>query len=103
MYFIGFKVNGGNEASGEKKARLARELGISREILYQYLRHSDEGNVHDAWVTNTAHEMMTFSDQDYTSGARRELTRPSRSIIFTACHSSSLSFMGPSPEMLRGC
>ena len=26
-------------ASGEKKAALARELGISRETLYQYLRH----------------------------------------------------------------
>jgi DNA invertase Pin-like site-specific DNA recombinase len=26
-------------ASGEKKARLAREFGISRETLYQYLRH----------------------------------------------------------------
>jgi len=25
-------------ASGEKKAALARELGISRETLYQYLR-----------------------------------------------------------------
>ena len=25
-------------ASGEKKARLAREFGISRETLYQYLR-----------------------------------------------------------------
>lgn len=26
-------------ASGEKKAHLAREFGISRETLYQYLRH----------------------------------------------------------------
>ncbi len=28
-------------ASGEKKAKLARELGISRETLYQYLRTTD--------------------------------------------------------------
>lgn len=28
-------------AAGEKKARLARELGISRETLYQYLRTDD--------------------------------------------------------------
>lgn len=28
-------------ATGEKKARLARELGISRETLYQYLRTDD--------------------------------------------------------------
>jgi DNA invertase Pin-like site-specific DNA recombinase len=27
-------------AAGEKKAALARELGISRETLYQYLRES---------------------------------------------------------------
>jgi DNA invertase Pin-like site-specific DNA recombinase len=27
--------------AGEKKARLARELGISRETLYQYLRTDD--------------------------------------------------------------
>lgn len=27
-------------AGGEKKARLAREFGISRETLYQYLRKS---------------------------------------------------------------
>jgi DNA-binding phage protein len=28
-------------AAGEKKAQLARELGISRETLYQYLRTTD--------------------------------------------------------------
>ncbi len=28
-------------ASGEKKAQLARELGVSRETLYQYLRTTD--------------------------------------------------------------
>ena len=28
-------------AAGEKKAKLARELGISRETLYQYLRTDD--------------------------------------------------------------
>ena len=29
-------------AGGEKKARLAREFGISRETLYQYLRESEQ-------------------------------------------------------------
>lgn len=29
-------------AAGEKKARLAREFGISRETLYQYLRESEQ-------------------------------------------------------------
>lgn len=28
-------------AVGEKKAKVARELGISRETLYQYLRMAD--------------------------------------------------------------
>ena len=28
-------------AAGEKKVQLARELGISRETLYQYLRTTD--------------------------------------------------------------
>jgi len=31
----------GRAAAGEKKAALAREFGISRETLYQYLRRSD--------------------------------------------------------------
>jgi len=30
-------------AAGEKKATLARELGVSRETLYQYLRTDDRG------------------------------------------------------------
>lgn len=29
-------------AAGEKKARLAREFGISRETLYQYIRESEQ-------------------------------------------------------------
>lgn len=32
-------------STGEKKARLAREFGISRETLYQYLRVSNENQV----------------------------------------------------------
>lgn len=32
-------------AAGEKKARLAREFGISRETLYQYLRESEPAEV----------------------------------------------------------
>lgn len=34
--------------TGEKKAALAREFGISRETLYQYLRHNGKNIVHDA-------------------------------------------------------
>jgi DNA invertase Pin-like site-specific DNA recombinase len=34
--------------SGEKKAHLAREFGISRETLYQYLRLSDDAKANEA-------------------------------------------------------
>ena len=33
------KMIGQRIEQGEKKAALARELGISRETLYQYIRH----------------------------------------------------------------
>ena len=35
-------------AAGERKARLAREFGISRETLYQYLRANDAARESDA-------------------------------------------------------
>ena len=40
----------GRVAAGEKKAALAREFGISRETLYQYLRQSAASEI----VTPTA-------------------------------------------------
>ena len=40
--------------SGEKKAALAREFNVSRETLYQYLRHADELEVEDTVLLTDA-------------------------------------------------